>query len=111
MRLLDGERRDPMAGDLIVSAGKGDFLTLKQTFDHAHRLGEPLDANSAGFEAQPGLVVFRFDAAGAEAELQPPVGQQVDRRGLARDQHRVPQIIVQHIRAEPQPSRRRGGGH
>src|SRR5205823_9267623 len=43
-----------------------------------------------------------FDAASAETELQPPVGQQIDRRSLTRHENGMTQVIVEHVRANPQ---------
>lgn len=49
------------------------------------------------------------ETAGAEAELQPPVRQEIDCRSLAGDEHRVAQIIVEDARADAETLGRLGG--
>ena len=60
-------------------------------------------------KAQPRLVIFRLDAAGAQPELQAPIRQEVDRSGLTRDQHGMAQIVIQDVGADPQVCRRLRG--
>ena len=111
MRFLDRMRRDAVPRDLVMASGEGDLITLEQFSDDANRLGEPLDPNAPRIEAEPGFVIFRFDAAGPEAELQSAVAQQIDGRRFARNQHGMTQIVIENIRADPQPGCRFGGRH
>ena len=61
-------------------------------------------------EGEPRLVILGLHVPGAHAELKPTVGQKIHRRGLARDQHGVAEVIVQHVRADLEALRRLGGG-
>lgn len=41
-----------------------------------------------------------------QAELEPAIGQEVHRRGLTRHQHGVAEVVVEHMRADPEACRR-----
>ena len=76
-------------------AGERDLLAREETLDDPNRLAEPLDANRVGIEAQPDLLVLGLHVAGSEADLDSPVGEQVERRRLPRDERGVAQVVVQ----------------
>jgi hypothetical protein len=50
-------------------------------------------------EAQPDLIIFGLHAAGAQAELKPSVCQEIDRCGFTRYEHRMAEIVVEHVRS------------
>ncbi|HET6234161.1 MAG TPA: hypothetical protein VFE41_04195 [Acetobacteraceae bacterium] len=100
-----------MAGHTIVPTREGDLLAVEQTLDDGDRLGQPLNPGAPAIEAQPGLLIFRLDAAGAQAELEPSVREKVDRRGFTRDQNRMAKVVVQHIGADPKGCRRLRRAH
>ena len=64
------------------------------------RLGHPARVRR---ERQAGVVVLALHVAGTEAELEPAVGERVDRRDLAGEQRRVPEVGVEDVGAQAQP--------
>ena len=86
MRFLDREGSNGVAGHMIVPTREGDLLAFEQTLDDGDCLGQPLNPGAPPIEAQPGLLIFRLDAASAQTELEPSVREQVDRRSFTRDQ-------------------------
>ena len=104
------EGMDPVPGHSIVATGEGERLAREQALDDHDRLGQALDSGASGIEAQPSLVVFGLHVAGAEAELQPAVAQEIQGRRLARDQHGVAEVIVEDHGADAKILRGVGGG-
>ena len=86
MGFLDGNGGDGVAHYAIVPTRESNSFSAEQTLDDRDRFGQPLNAGASPIEVQPRLLIFRPDAAGAQAELQPPLSQQIDCRRLARDQ-------------------------
>ena len=107
MGLLARARMDGMARHVIVVALERHRVAAQQALHDGDGLAQPRHPHAAPIERQPRLVVLRLHVAGAEAELQPPVGEQVHQRRLARQQHRMAEVVVEHERADAQP---RGGG-
>ena len=70
MRSLDREGANSVAGHMIVPTREGDHLAFEQTLNHGDRLGQPLNPGATPIEAQAGLLIFRLDAASAQAELE-----------------------------------------
>jgi hypothetical protein len=65
----------------------------------------------AAVEIEAGLFVFRPHAAGAQTELEATIAQNIDRCRLPRQQHRMAEIVVQDVGADPQARARRGGAY
>lgn len=105
---LDRKRLDRVTGHAIMATGERDPLAFEQPLDDGDRLCQPFDPRASRVESQPRLVVFGLDAPRAQAELKPPLGKQVDRRRLARDQHGMAQVVIEHVRADPKISCRLG---
>src|SRR6266480_7183350 len=93
---LDRKRVDRMAGHTIVPTGEGDLLALEQSLDDGDCLRQPLDPGGARVEREPRLVVLGLRPPSAEAELEPAIGQEVHRRGLARDHDGMPEVVVEY---------------
>ena len=92
------------------SAGERDGSSGEQPLDDLHGLGETVDTHLSVVERQPRLVVLRLHVAGTEAELESTVRQDVGGRGLAGDDHRMPEVVVQHGGSHAKPRRRFRGG-
>ena len=76
-----------------------------------HRLGQSLQARARRIECQARLEVVGLEPAGAEAKLQAPAGQRVDRRRFFGQRGRMAEVIVEHDRAESDARSDRGRGH
>ena len=98
-----------VTADAIVSAGEPNRLALEQPLDDGDGLCQPLDACHAGIERESRLLVLRTHVPGADTEFQPSAAQHIQRRRLARRQHRMAEVVIQDTGAEPQ-ARRRGCG-
>ena len=87
MRRLDRVRLDHHVVEMpaLTMMGK-PALARPRLADHAHRLVEPL-GRLLGRDAEPGEFVSPI--AFADPEIEPPVRQQVEGRGLLGDQDRV----------------------
>jgi hypothetical protein len=92
-----------------VPTRESDRFAFQQTLDDRRCLRQPFDPGGSPIKGQPGLVIFRLDAAGAQPELQPPIRQEVDRSGFTRDQHGMAQIVVEDVGADPKVRCRLGG--
>jgi hypothetical protein len=104
-----GARMDGVIRHLVVGSREGHRLAVEQALHDHQGLGQARDPDLAGIEAQACLVVLAFHVARAEPQLEPPVAQHVDRRRLARHQHRMAEVVVEHHGADAQPWRRLGG--
>ncbi len=93
----------------VVLAHEGDGFSRQHALDDAHRFGESRHAHRRKVERDTRFVVFGFHVARADAEFEAPAGEQVDRGGLAREQHRVPEVVVHHEAADPDVIGRVGG--
>lgn len=109
MRFLDRNGGDRLARYAIVPTRESDSFSAEQSLDDRDRFGEPLNASASPIEMQPRLLIFRSNAASAQAELQPPFSQKIDCRGLARDQDRMATIVVEHVGADAKMCGRLGG--
>ena len=99
-----------VSGDAIVPARDAHGLAFQQSLDDDNRLRQSLDARGAGVEGEPHLRVLGLHVAGADAQLEPAVAQHVERRGLARGEQGMAEIVVEHAGPDTQPGRRRGRG-
>ena len=111
MRPLDGKRMDRVAGDAVVLAGEVDLGPAEQALDDRNRLGEPLDPDASSIEAEPDLIVLDSHVTRAQPQLEPSIRQEVHRRRLSREQHGMAEIVVDHVRADPESCRRVRGAH
>ena len=109
-RALDGARMDRVTRHAIVPARERDGLTFEEALDDDNRLAQPLDAGGAGVEGESRLLVLGAHVPGAETELEPTVGEHVERRRLARQQRGMAEVVVEHRGADTQARRRRRGG-
>jgi hypothetical protein len=105
MGALDGQRVELVAGNVIVLPDKRDWRACEQPLDDGDRLRQPRHPGACRIEAQPCLGVFGLHVPGAQAELEPAIGQEVDRRGFTCHQHGVAQVVVEHIGANPEACR------
>ena len=85
-------------------------LAGEATLDHGERLLEARDAQARPVVRQTQRVVVDGHPPGADAQLHPAVGQQVDRRRLLGDHGRVLVVVAEHEVSDAQ-RRRRLGGH
>ena len=102
MRLLDRKRSDGVAGYSIMLAGENYPLAAEKTFYDIYSLGQPIDPDGTSIKVYAKLFIFGSDAAGAEAKFKSSICQEVDRRGFTSDKHGVAQVVVQHVRPDPQ---------
>jgi hypothetical protein len=109
MRPLDGQPVDLVPGDAVMPTGKSERLAAHQLFDDRQGSGEAFNPGASAIEAQPRLMVFGLDVPSPQAELQATFAQEVDGRRLTRHQHRMAEIVVEHIGAEPKGGCRLGG--
>ena len=95
-----GVRR--VVGDPVVLAVVGELLAGEALLDDVQRLFEAVDAHRGRVVLEPERVVVGLHPARADAELEPAVAQQVDRRGLLGEDRRVLVVVVEHERADLQ---------
>ena len=72
---------------------------------------EALDPGAGRVELDTRLLVIRNHPSRPDAELEPPAGQKIDRRGFLCQHDRVPVVVVEDEGADPQPRRGVGGRH
>jgi hypothetical protein len=87
-----------------------DRRSGQQPLDDAQRFVQPRDPLARRIEGDPGRVVFGLIPAGAQAELEPSAGNQMQARRLVRHDRRMPEVVGQHDGAQPQPGGHRGRG-
>src|SRR5205823_8989867 len=102
MWALDGTGQVGEASYSIKAAFEVGWSLGKEMLHDAHRLGQPIDSDAAGVERHAGVLVLRLVPAGADADLQAPIAQLVEGRQLLREHHRMPQVVVEDERTEPQ---------
>ena len=102
MGLLDRQRSDGVAGYSIMLACESYLLAAEKTLYDRYSLGQPFDPDGASIKVQANLFIFRSDAASAEPKFKSSICQQIDRRGFTSDKYGVAQIIVQHVRPDPE---------
>ena len=104
-RRLHGLGEAVVVGDGVVVAGEGERSGAHDALDHGEALDEAVDAHTGAVVLHPGLLVVRGHPAGAEADLDPPVGQHVHRRQFLGEHERMLVVVVEHQRTGAQ-----GGG-
>ena len=78
-----------MAGDRVVAALERERAPAEQPLQHRDRFVEALDARRGRVVHDARLLVVGAHPTGADPELEPPVGQQVEGSHLLRQQHGV----------------------
>jgi hypothetical protein len=106
--LLDRLGEPVVAGDRVVLAGERERLGSERAADDGEALEEPVDADAGRVVRDARLLVVADLPAGAETDLEPSVGQDVERRQLLGEHDRVLVVVVEHERTDAQ--RRRGVG-
>ena len=105
---LEREREDRVAADAIMPAGEGHRFTAQQTLDDRRPpppAGRPW---RRPYRRPTRLARIRIACARRPGRAKPTVRQQIDGRRLARHQHRMAKVVVEHVGAEPQGRRRLG---
>jgi len=80
--------------------GLPDGLTAHQAVEDGQRLVEPADAGARRLELDAGLVELVLHPSRADAQLEPPLGQHVDGRGLFGQDRRVAEAVGEDRRAQ-----------
>ena len=93
-------------GHLVVLALERERPVGEQALQHGEALHEAVDAHAGRVVGDAGGVVVGAHPAGADADLQPAVGEHVHGGQLLGQHDRVLVVVVEHQRADPQ----RGGG-
>ena len=89
-------------GDAVVLAVERERAVGEEALQHRDRLGEPRDAHAGPIERDARLLVVGRHPARADAELEPAVGQQVERRHLAREHDGMLVVVAEHERSDAQ---------
>ena len=106
MWALDGLGMAGEVGDGVMGAGETDRFPGQERLDDRQGLGEASDPRAGRIEGDAGLlVVGEQRTAGAEAELEAAVREQVEGGRLLGDEGGVTQVVLQHEGADPE-----GGG-
>ena len=104
-RLLHRLRHAVELGDLVVLAVERERARREQPLHDRDRLREPRDAHARTVERDAGLLVVGGHPARADAELEAAVGEQVERRHLARAHDGMLVVVAEHERADAQRAR------
>ena len=110
VRLLDRLRGAIESGDRVMGSLKGERLVAPEPLEDRQGLVHAIDAPSWWIEGDTRPLVFLLEPASPETELEPAVAEQIERRRLLRKQCRMPVIIGENDRPDPQCGRDRGGG-
>jgi hypothetical protein len=86
-------------------------LTAEKTLYDRYSLGQPFDPDNTSIKIQANLFIFRSDAASAEPKFKSPISQDIDRRSFTSNQYGVAQVIVEHVRPDPDLFRCFCGGY
>src|SRR4029434_5623584 len=83
----------------------------EQSLQHRDRLGQPADAHARRVKHDTGPVVLSLQEPRAKAELEAATREQVERRRLFSQDHRMAVVIVDHEGPHPHGLCRVGRGH
>jgi hypothetical protein len=100
--------RPVQSGDPVMLAREVERALAEQALEHRDVLDHPADAHPRPVhrDARAGIVLDLIP--GADADLQPPFGDQVERRQLARQHRRMPEVGGEDGGGDVQDRRRRG---
>lgn len=110
VRSLDGFGETVQFGNPVMLTAEGERRRAEQTLDHRDRLDQPADPHAGRIKRNTRLGIVRTEIAGPQPELQSPIGQEIYRRGLLRQDGRVPVVVVEDEAAHPEVARRVCGG-
>ena len=108
---LHRPRMDLGLAQPIVGTGVRDALAGEQALDQRNGLRQPIDAAARRVVRQAQLAVVGRAPTGAQAQLQPAVGQDVERGRLARHDQWMAEVVGEDVGTDAQAAghRRRGG--
>ena len=108
------QRRITVEGEELASV-RERCTGIEQTFDNLQVFLEAGNTHRGTVICQATLGVFVSGPAGADAELEPSVGEKGHGRGLGGEHQRVAEVVGEHERAHAQRGRGVGrgdhGGH
>jgi hypothetical protein len=112
VRLLDRAREDVRPGRPVLLPFHIHLLAGEEALEDADGLDQPLDANAAGLQWDAELPIVGLDAgpASPETQLQAPTGQEVQRGGLAGQQHGITDVVREDVRPDSERARRHRHG-
>ena len=92
----------------VVLAGEGDLLAVEEPPQDDDGLGEAGLPRRGRVERDADRLILRERVPGADAELDAASGEMVERRDLARQVHRMTEVVVEDERAHANVLRRLG---
>src|SRR5260370_23479612 len=102
MRALHWLWKAVEAAQRIMLPREGERLGGKEALQNADGLFETPDPNAGWVKPHTCLVIFGLREAGTKPQLDTPVQQHVKRRDLLGQDHRMPAIIREDHRSDPQ---------
>ena len=87
---------------VVVLAGERERTLAEAALEDRDRLGEPGLADADRVERQADRVVLGLVPAGADRDVEPAVGQDVERRQVLGEDRRVAQVVVVDERRDPE---------
>ena len=112
MRLLNRQRQSSEAVDMHVLAVDRQFVARPVGLQQFDDLTQALDADAGTIHRDAEAFVLGGHPAGAEADLETALGQQVERRHLLGQDDRLMEVDVEHSAPDAQVGgHRRGGRH
>ena len=100
MWLLDWGRRALETFDRVVLALERELLAAEELLDDLNGLLQALDSGRRRVVGNSRLLVVGNQPAGAEAELEPAVGEEVDGGRLLGEHDRMPVVVVEDKRPD-----------
>src|SRR5437588_512759 len=92
----------------VVSAVEAERLAAPRAPNELDRLLQPRDAHAGFIEADSRLRIVAHVPARADAQLETPVGEEVDRRRVLREYEWMTKVVAGHEGADAERRRRRG---
>src|SRR5467141_674285 len=102
MRLLNRKRIALELSDPVVLAGEREAAAGEETLDDLQPFFHSLDAHTGTVVGHARLLVVLSQPARTQAELEPTLRQEVHRRDLLGQYHRMAVIVVEHQGADAQ---------
>ena len=87
----------------------GHLVFGPEAFDQRERFFHSIDADLRRVVGNSELTVIPGVPARAKPELEPATGEEVERRRLLREHHRIAVVVVEHEATDPERGRRRRG--